>query len=109
MKAPIKLICYLCLAPPIVWALPNPASANCVKQGGTLEIREAAGQGQYGVCVWTIDISDEEEIGPSALRSECEEWAFYRGQCLKNECEQWVIDKDEKEKPRSYCAKKTEH
>jgi putative hemolysin len=45
----------------------NPASEFCVEQGGTLEIREGEG-GQVGVCVFDDG-------------SECEEWAFYRGEC----------------------------
>jgi putative hemolysin len=45
----------------------NPASENCVKQGGTLEIRMEAG-GEVGYCHF-------------ADGSECEEWAFMRGEC----------------------------
>jgi putative hemolysin len=48
--------------------LPNPASAYCEEQGGTLEIREDGDGNQYGVCVFDDG-------------SECEEWAFYRGNC----------------------------
>ncbi len=48
--------------------LPNPASAYCEEQGGTLEIREDEGGDQFGVCVF-------------ADGSECEEWAFYEGEC----------------------------
>ncbi|MBN2114738.1 MAG: DUF333 domain-containing protein [Acidimicrobiia bacterium] len=47
--------------------LPNPASAFCEEQGGTVEIRDEAG-GQVGYCVFDDG-------------SECEEWAFYRGEC----------------------------
>jgi putative hemolysin len=47
--------------------LPNPASAYCEEQGGTLEIRSGEG-GQVGVCVF-------------ADGSECDEWAFFRGEC----------------------------
>lgn len=47
--------------------LPNPASQFCEEQGYTLEIREGA-EGQIGVCVF-----------PDG--TECEEWAFYRGEC----------------------------
>jgi putative hemolysin len=47
--------------------LANPASKYCVDQGGRLEIRDEVG-GQTGYCVF--------EDG-----SECEEWAFYRGEC----------------------------
>ena len=45
----------------------NPASENCVKQGGTLEIRKEAA-GEVGYCKF-------------ADGSECEEWAFMRGEC----------------------------
>ena len=47
--------------------LPNPASQFCVDQGYQSEIRDEAG-GQVGYCIF-----------PDG--SECEEWAFYRGQC----------------------------
>lgn len=48
--------------------MPNPASAYCEENGGTLEIRQDEALGQYGVCVF-----------PDG--SECEEWAFFRGEC----------------------------
>jgi putative hemolysin len=48
--------------------MPNPASANCIDQGGTLEIRQDAGGGEYGMCVFSDG-------------SECEEWALLRGTC----------------------------
>lgn len=47
--------------------LANPASVYCEEQGGTVEIRESAA-GEYGVCMF--------EDG-----SECDEWAFFRGEC----------------------------
>jgi len=47
--------------------LPNPASQFCVEQGYDLEIRDEAG-GQAGYCLF-----------PDG--SECEEWAFFRGEC----------------------------
>ncbi len=46
----------------------NPASVYCQEQGYTLEIRTDASGGQYGVCIF-----------PDG--SECDEWAFYRGEC----------------------------
>lgn len=46
----------------------NPASVYCEEQGGRLEIRSTADGGQFGVCIF-------------ADGSECEEWAFYRGEC----------------------------
>lgn len=48
--------------------LANPASVYCEEQGGTLEIRADAEGGQVGYCLFDDG-------------SECEEWAFYRGEC----------------------------
>jgi putative hemolysin len=48
--------------------LANPASVNCVQKGNRLEIRTAADGGQVGICIF-----------PDG--SECEEWAFFRGEC----------------------------
>jgi putative hemolysin len=47
--------------------MPNPASVHCEEQGGRVEMRTDE-NGQYGVCVFSDG-------------SECEEWAFYRGEC----------------------------
>jgi putative hemolysin len=47
--------------------MPNPASAYCEEQGGTLEIRRGEG-GEYGVCVFEDN-------------RQCEEWAMLRGEC----------------------------
>jgi putative hemolysin len=47
--------------------LPNPASKYCVDRGGKLEIRNETA-GQAGYCVFTDG-------------SECDEWAYFRGQC----------------------------
>ncbi len=46
----------------------NPASVNCEQQGGTLDIRTAADGSQQGFCVFSDG-------------SECDEWAFFRGEC----------------------------
>ena len=46
----------------------NPASVFCETNAGRLEIRTAPDGGQFGVCVF-----------PDG--SECEEWAFFRGEC----------------------------
>jgi putative hemolysin len=51
--------------------MPNPASVHCADQGGKLEIRAEAG-GEVGYLLF--------EDG-----SECEEWAFYRGDCAPGE------------------------
>jgi putative hemolysin len=48
--------------------MPNPASVYCQDQGGNSEIRTEDDGGQYGVCVF-----------PDG--SECDEWAFFRGEC----------------------------
>lgn len=48
--------------------MPNPASVYCEEQGGVVEIRTGADGGQYGVCIF-------------AGGSECDEWAFFRGEC----------------------------
>jgi len=45
----------------------NPASVHCVDQGYQLEIRTEAG-GSVGYCIFDDG-------------SECEEWAYYRGEC----------------------------
>lgn len=46
----------------------NPASKYCLEQGGKLEIRTDAQGGQYGICIF-------------ADGSQCDEWAFFRGEC----------------------------
>jgi len=48
--------------------LPNPASAYCEDQGYVVEIRTDEQGNQYGFCVF-----------PDG--SECDEWAFFRGDC----------------------------
>lgn len=55
----------------------NPASTYCEEQGYTLEMRTGEDGGQHGVCVF-----------PDG--SECEEWAFYRGECTPGDDEQSV-------------------
>jgi putative hemolysin len=63
-----------CLVSAAVWAqtqLANPASQNCVRQGGALKIERRPDGGQYGVCVFTDNY-------------QCEEWALLRGECPKN-------------------------
>ena len=48
--------------------LANPASENCVAQGGTVSIQERGDGGQYGVCLFEDNM-------------QCEEWAMLRGDC----------------------------
>jgi putative hemolysin len=49
----------------------NPASVYCIEHAGRLEIRTDETGGQYGVCIFSDN-------------SECEEWAYFRGECGKN-------------------------
>lgn len=46
----------------------NPASAYCAERGYVSQIRTASDGSQYGVCIF-----------PDG--TECEEWAFFRGEC----------------------------
>jgi putative hemolysin len=48
-------------------SMANPASVYCTERGYTLEIRDGQA-GQTGICVFPD-------------KSECDEWAFFRGQC----------------------------
>ncbi|MGE5221028.1 MAG: DUF333 domain-containing protein [Omnitrophica WOR_2 bacterium] len=48
--------------------MPNPASAYCVEKGFRLELQTAPDGSQSGICIF-----------PGG--SQCEEWAFYRGEC----------------------------
>lgn len=50
--------------------LPNPASVNCAKQGGTDTIETLNNGAQYGLCQFEDNMA-------------CEEWALLRGQCPK--------------------------
>jgi len=54
---------------PTLETLPNPASAFCEQQGYKLEIRTAPDGSQAGVCIF-----------PNG--SECDEWAYFRGECV---------------------------
>jgi putative hemolysin len=53
---------------PTAEILPNPASVYCEEQGYKLEIRTATDGSQSGFCIF-----------PDG--SECDEWAFFRGEC----------------------------
>ena len=48
--------------------LPNPASVYCEEKGGKVELREDASGGVAGICVFSDG-------------SECDEWAYFRGEC----------------------------
>jgi len=46
----------------------NPASENCIKEGGQLDIVQRGDGGEYGVCIFEDN-------------RQCEEWALMRGEC----------------------------
>ena len=46
----------------------NPASTNCINNGGTLKIQKGGGGGEYGICIFEDN-------------RQCEEWALFRGEC----------------------------
>jgi putative hemolysin len=48
--------------------MPNPASVYCEEHGGKVELRQDASGGVAGICVF-------------ADGSECDEWAYIRGEC----------------------------
>ena len=48
--------------------MPNPASVKCHEDGHKLEIRKDSEGNEYGVCI-------------SAQGKECDEWAYFRGEC----------------------------
>ncbi len=50
----------------------NPATVFCGEQGGAADLREDADGGQIGYCLFDDG-------------SECEEWAFFRGDCAPGE------------------------
>ena len=52
--------------------MPNPASEFCIKKGGKLKIKTNADGGQFGIC----HLPDG---------TECEEWAFFKGECRPGE------------------------
>ena len=53
---------------PLSPGIANPASQFCEEQGYKVEIRTAKDGSQAGYCIF-------------AGGTECEEWAFYRGEC----------------------------
>jgi len=55
-------------APTGAAGLPNPAAVFCQEQGHEYEIRTADDGSQYGVCIF-------------ADGSECDGWAYFRGEC----------------------------
>lgn len=48
--------------------MPNPASVHCAEHGGKLDLRQDDSGGVFGICVFSDG-------------SECDEWAYFRGEC----------------------------
>lgn len=48
--------------------IPNPASENCIKQGGRSSVEKTPKGGEYRVCAFEDN-------------HQCEEWALLRGEC----------------------------
>ena len=80
----LLIACVPVTAPAVEVGMPNPASENCIAQGGTLDIRQGEG-GEVGYCVF-------------ADGSECEEWALMRGECAPSQGAETFAD------PFAYCA-----
>jgi putative hemolysin len=55
-------------APPTSTGIANPASVNCLKQGGTLAIEKRGGIGESSVCYFEDN-------------RQCKEWVLFRGEC----------------------------
>ncbi|HUM70932.1 MAG TPA: DUF333 domain-containing protein [Chloroflexota bacterium] len=58
-------------ATPAEVEIANPASENCIQQGGQLEMRQNEA-GEYGICVFANGRS-------------CDEWALYHGVCEQHQ------------------------
>lgn len=71
-KAPVQPVstpvAHVTPAPTKSAQLANPASENCIKQGGRLIIKKRGDGGEFGLCEF------EDNRG-------CEEWALMRGEC----------------------------
>ena len=68
-------------------SLANPASTNCLKVGGTLEIKKRGDGGEYGLCFFEDNYA-------------CEEWALFRGDCPVGGLKTTGFDTD----AEKYCA-----
>lgn len=64
----ITVFLSACANPTPEAGMSNPASENCIKQGGTLTIQKRGDGGEYGVCFFEDN-------------RQCEEWALQRGDC----------------------------
>ncbi|MCX8023476.1 MAG: DUF333 domain-containing protein [Syntrophorhabdaceae bacterium] len=65
----------------------NPASEYCIKTGGRLVIRKDKDGGEYGICIFN--------------NKECEEWAYFRGECDQEGNTKKTFTTDD---PFEYCS-----
>lgn len=78
------------LLPAISFALPNPASVNCVNHGNKLVLLK-----NTGICIFKD-------------KSYCEEWAYFRGICHPHQ--QYLPSKFSKKTLKQFCiVKKNKH
>jgi len=56
--------------PVINTQIANPSATYCIQQGHKYESRKQSDGGEYGVCVFKNG-------------SECEAWAYFKGECKK--------------------------
>jgi putative hemolysin len=68
----------------------NPASVYCVNQGYQNEIRKDEAGNEFGVCIFPDN-------------SECEEWAFFRGECLPGQNPASVLPTEEDTSTTDIC------
>jgi hypothetical protein len=69
-------IAYFRSTDDIEWLPGNPASINCVENGGKSETRSSPDGSQYGVCKFNDG-------------TECEEWVYFRGTCKPGQYKRW--------------------
>lgn len=49
----------------------SPASVFCIENNGNSEIRSDSNGNKIGICTFNLN----------GKKSECEEWAYFRGEC----------------------------
>jgi len=77
----------LIMPDPNFTTLANPASVNCIKQGGNFFVQAGPDGGQYGLCFFEDNRA-------------CEEWAMFRGDCPAGGVKTTGYDTEE----QKFCA-----
>lgn len=70
-------------------AAPNPAYVNCIKNNGTIETRTDNKGNEFGICMFD----------QSGVKSECNQWDYFRGECAPGECAFWSVESRTCENP----------